>query len=188
MVVIAIVGVLATMAVVNTGKNPDRDVRLEADRLTALLRDVQNRALAAERPSESEVHGCYTSGVWTCGKLCGFGVHYIPGTPNSFQPFFVATKDIASTGEDALDVDCGSSDVSKKFANDDGSQATPYGTPFFFKSNVDAGAPGDIFFLIPGGNFYSDGISGVDASILLTAESSYHATIDISETGNISLR
>lgn len=62
MVVMAIIGILAATAIVNFGKNEDRDVRQEKDRLTTFLREVQNKALAGEKTPE------------VSGKVCGFGV------------------------------------------------------------------------------------------------------------------
>lgn len=85
MVVIAIIGILATTAIVNFGRNDDRDVRLGKDRLTSFLREVQNKALAGDR-----------SGISTSGKVCGFGFRK---TGSNIESFFVATEN--------LDADCG---------------------------------------------------------------------------------
>ncbi len=144
MVVIAIVGVLAATAIVNTGKNDDRGLRMEAERLKTFLRDVQNKALAVEK----------VSGV--TGKVCGFGVSYSAGTPNKFQPFYVVTEDLDS-GKKALDVECSSADVSKKNEDVDGSSAIDYEDLFYMKSGFSANLSKDIFFLSPHGEIYYDG-------------------------------
>ncbi|MDP1845418.1 MAG: prepilin-type N-terminal cleavage/methylation domain-containing protein [Candidatus Moranbacteria bacterium] len=63
-IAIAIVGIVSGIAVVNFGKNDDKDVRMERERLTSFLRDVQNKALTGE----------IVAGV---SGVCGFGVHYV---------------------------------------------------------------------------------------------------------------
>ena len=98
LVVIAIVGILATIAVVNTGKNPDRDIRLEKDRLTSFLREVQNKALTAEKISPAPT-----------GKVCGFGVKM---SGSNVRSYYVSTTNlnadcsskVAESGTDYADV------------------------------------------------------------------------------------
>lgn len=183
LVVMAIVAILTAMALVNTGKNDDRDVRVEAEKLVTFLRDVQNKTFTAEKISGAS------------GKICGFGVHYNSGTPNDFQLFYAETQDISSSSEDALDVECESSDVSKKMEDGAGSLAKDYGNSFYFKSDIEAvggsvgsaDPPGDIFFLIPHGEVYYDGNPG-PAEISIQKESGVGVTIDINETGNISYK
>src|SRR4030043_948872 len=69
LVVMAIIAVLTATALVNFGKNEDRDVQLEKERLTTFIRDAQNRALTGER-----------EGISLNGRLCGFGVHWYSST------------------------------------------------------------------------------------------------------------
>jgi type II secretion system protein H len=80
MVVLAIIGILSAAAIVNFGKNDDRDVRLEKDRLTAYLREVQNKALAGER-----------EGIAVGDKICGFGVRQ---SGSNIETFYVSTADL----------------------------------------------------------------------------------------------
>ena len=80
LVVMAIVGILAATAIVNFGKNEDRDVRQQKDRLTSFLREVQNKALAGERQNIS-----------ISGKVCGFGFRK---TGNNIESFYVSTTDL----------------------------------------------------------------------------------------------
>lgn len=80
MVVIAIVGVLVATILVNMGKNADRDVRLEKDRLITFLRDIQNKALSSEKVSG------------TGNKVCGFGVKVT--SPPSIQSYYVSSSDL----------------------------------------------------------------------------------------------
>jgi len=81
MVVIAVVAILAAAALVNSGKNADRDVRLEAERLKTFLRDVQNKSLQGE--------------VAPGTKTCGFGVRMNNG---NVQSYYVSVPN--------LDFDC----------------------------------------------------------------------------------
>jgi type II secretion system protein H len=80
MVVMAIIGILAATAVVNFGKNADRDVRQEKDRLTSFIREVQNKALAGDR-----------SGISTSNKICGFGFRK---AGSEMESFYVSTSDV----------------------------------------------------------------------------------------------
>lgn len=74
MIVITITGILVATVMVNSGRNPDRDVRLEKDRLTTFVRDVENMSLSTERPSKDSAPGCYDADdKFTC-SLCGFGI------------------------------------------------------------------------------------------------------------------
>lgn len=92
LVVIAIIGILAAIALVNTGKNPDRDARLERDRLVTYLRDIENKSLAISMVSSAT------------GRICGFGIHYISDT--EIKAYFLQTS-----GASPLDADCGSVSV-----------------------------------------------------------------------------
>ena len=144
MVVIAIIGILAATAIVNFGKNEDRDVRQQKDRLTSFLREVQNKALAGEK----------VSGV--SGKVCGFGVHFDSG---NVQTYYASAS--------GLDADC--STASNTY---DASKTTPDklipGKGVSITSFSD-----DIFFIVPTGNVYKAGSTGgtklsTDFSIGLT--------------------
>jgi len=177
MVVIAIVGILATIALVNTGKNDDRDVRLEAERLTTFLRDVQNRSFASEK----------INGV--TGKVCGYGAYYQSGTPNSFQTFYVVTKDISDPPTDALDVECESGNVWKKNASGPGSTAITYGNPFYFKKDTVAGGPLiEIFFLSPNGKVFYNGSLVADNAVISLRKGTANVTVTVNSTGNISYK
>jgi len=77
-IVVAVVGLLASATVVNMGKNSDRDVKQEADRLATFLRSVQGMALSGEQASEADVGStCWDSSVtphkYKC-KVCGYGI------------------------------------------------------------------------------------------------------------------
>ncbi|TSA45768.1 type II secretion system protein [bacterium] len=144
MVVIAIIGILAATVLVNFGRNPDRDVRLEADRLVTFIRSVQNKALSAEKVPGSS------------GKVCGFGVHL---SGSALQVYYVQTS-----GLSAQDVDCAS------LAGADGSDYA--GNTFYPGNGVTVSLPNStdkIFFLIPNGNIYYNGSSSSsDININLT--------------------
>ena len=73
LVAMAIIGILAATAIVNFGKNEDRDVRAEKDRLTSFLREVQNKALAGDR-----------AGISTTDKICGYGTYFDSGNLQAF--------------------------------------------------------------------------------------------------------
>jgi len=158
LVVMAIIGILAATALVNFGKNEDRDVRQEADRLTSFLREVQNKALTAER-----------AGISPSGKVCGFGVTFEGGI-NSAKIFYVETKDEGTVN--SLDISC--ADVSKINASGTNSNASIFpNEEFNFRKDVkiEGDTPRDIFFLAPNGEVYSDGASATDPiTINLTKE------------------
>lgn len=154
-IVIAIVGILTAMVLVNIGKNDDRDVRLEAERLVTFLREVQNMAFTVEQVVSSE-------------KMCGVGIHLVESTENPIylQPFYVYAK---SGGDinNKLDVNCrDDSLVARTYDNQiDGSEAPNssvgnFGDKFYFRNNVEfdvASSQSDIFFLIPHGEVYYGG-------------------------------
>ena len=138
LVVMAIIGILAATAIVDFGKNEDRDVRQEKDRLTSFLREVQNKALAAEK----------ISGV--SGKVCGFGVNQ-QGDSNIQTYYIVAAN---------LDADCSAAtntyDSSHKL------------DVFYLGKNVKvSGSFSDIFFLSPNGNVYYGGSSAFASPITI---------------------
>ncbi|PIU78020.1 MAG: hypothetical protein COS72_03640 [Candidatus Moranbacteria bacterium CG06_land_8_20_14_3_00_43_56] len=131
MVVIAIIGILAATALVNSGRNPDRDVRLEKDRLVTFFREVQNKALTTEKVSG------------TGGKICGFGVH--KNSDSELRVYYVETS-----GASPLDVDC--SGVTNTYPGDSYKLET-----FSFRNGVAIGSFDDLFFLSPHGEIYTNG-------------------------------
>lgn len=130
MIVIAIVGVLAATVLVGIGKNADRDVRLEADRFSAFLRDVQNKALSTENVADAS------------GKVCGFGVHYASGS--ELSAYYVQTS-----GSTPQDVDCGS--VNKNYPG-----AANRVSAHYVGDGASIANFSDVFFLSPYGEVYSN--------------------------------
>jgi type II secretion system protein H len=163
-VVIAIVGILATIAVVNSGRNPDRDVRLEADRLTAFLRDVQNKALSAQSQT-------VTSGT----KLCGFGVRAT--SDKLLQVYYVQTS-----GANPLDANCSS------FVNDvtdlTGEELT-LKNDVVIKNGLAIGT-GKLFFRIPNGEVYLNGSQTIGFPVNIELEKESNKTyVHIDSSGRI---
>lgn len=159
LVIMAIIGILAATAIVNFGKNEDRDVRQEKDRLTSFLREVQNKALAGEK--RGVVLG-------TNEKLCGFGVISSGG---NLQSYYVKVS--------SLDADCAS------HTNDTG---TNYADIFYISNGVSMSGLGasKLFFLIPNGEIYLNGskTSGFPVTINLT-KSSVTVPVTIEQFGRI---
>jgi prepilin-type N-terminal cleavage/methylation domain-containing protein len=172
LVTMAIVGILAATAMVNFGKNDDRDVRMEKDRLTSFLREVQNKALTAEKVSTAS------------GKVCGFGVHYDPDSEN-LQVYYAG-----DFGASSLDANCSiventydsnSDNNLEKFVPSNGVSITEF--------------TDDIFFMIPTGDVYIAGSATIppeggtklsdDYSIILTKGTSGTASATITSGGNI---
>ena len=140
MVVMAIIGILAATAIVNFGKNDDRDVRQEKDRLTSFLREVQNKALAAEK----------ISGV--SGKVCGFGVNQ--QGDSTIQTYYIVAA--------SLDADCSSSAIAKTY---DSSHKLDV---FSLSNSVKvSGSFSDVFFLSPNGNIYYGGSDTFASPIII---------------------
>jgi len=145
MIVIAIIGILAATAVLNFGKNEDRDVRQQKDRLTSFLREVQNKALAGDK-----------AGITLAAneKICGFGVKM---SGSNLIDYYAKAS--------SLDDDCSS------HVNDDG---TSYTDTFYFSNgaSISSGFSGSdkLFFLIPNGLAYLNGssTSGFPITIYLT--------------------
>jgi prepilin-type N-terminal cleavage/methylation domain-containing protein len=135
LVVIAIIGILAGTAIVNFGKNEDRDVRAEKDRFTSFLREVQNKSLAGERL------GIATDGM----KVCGFGVSQKSAT--QLEVYYISTSN--------LDDDCTSLD--NRYSDVDPCHDFE---SFNLTNGVEIdGAFPDIFFLSPNGEVFEDGVS-----------------------------
>jgi len=162
LVVIAIVGILVSMALVNTGKNPDRDLRQEAERLTTFLRDAQNRALAVEKVP-----------LGSSQKNCGFGVH--KNSDSELWVYYVETD---------LDNNCSS--VSKNYP---GGTGDPYKIDtFIFKNNVMANNFSDLFFLSPYGEVYygNSPVSTSNPAKITLGKESLTVDVNIKESGDIS--
>jgi prepilin-type N-terminal cleavage/methylation domain-containing protein len=129
LVAIAIVGILASIAVVNFGKNVDQDVRMERERLTGFLRDVQNKALTGEIVT---VSGTAVSG------MCGFGFHYV--SSSQIQAYYVANSNCAG--------------VSKNYGTSLSSDVFYLKNGVTMTSTFDD--TDDTFFLIPNGQVYKN--------------------------------
>jgi prepilin-type N-terminal cleavage/methylation domain-containing protein len=138
LIVMAIIGILAATAIVNFGKNEDRDVQMEKDRLTSFLREVQNKSLTAEKiPGVS-------------GKVCGFGVHQ--DGESTIQAYYIVGA--------SVDTDCS--------ATPNSFESSPILDTFYFKNSVTIdGSFGDIFFLSPNGNIYYGGSNVFTSPIII---------------------
>jgi len=148
LVVMAIIGILAATAIVNFGRNDDRDVRQEKDRLTSFLREVQNKSLTIEK----------ISGV--TGKVCGFGVRQL-GSTNNLESFYVSTAD--------LNADCVAS--WKTFAK------TSYET-LSSRNGASFVLTGNVFFLSPNAVVDCDGCALPISINVAKGDSNINATID----------
>jgi prepilin-type N-terminal cleavage/methylation domain-containing protein len=148
LVVMAVIAILASIALSNSGKNPDRDIRQEADRLVTFLRSVQNKSLSAETPDDA-----------LAGKLCGYGIKEISST--QFQIYYVQSAN--------LDESCGA------YLNDDGTNIAT--ETFNFRNGVSIsggfGLTDKLFFLVPSGEVYLNGVrtSGFPVQIDLVKDS-----------------
>jgi prepilin-type N-terminal cleavage/methylation domain-containing protein len=160
-VVIAIIGILAATAIVNFGKNEDRDVRQERDRLTSFLREVQNKALAGDKTGTT---------LGANEKLCGFGVN--EKDASTAQSYYIVAG--------SLDQACAgvTNTVDSNRILD----------TFFLKNGVtiDGSSPfPDIFFLSPNGIVYSGG-SGLSGTVSIPLKKgSATLNISINESGRI---
>jgi prepilin-type N-terminal cleavage/methylation domain-containing protein len=159
MTVIAIMGILIAVAVVNSGRNPDRDVRLEKDRLVTFLRDVQNMSLSAEQVSETGASACYDTSYsphkYLC-NICGYGVR--EDNDGNIQAYYVKRTD--------PNADC------SLLAGESGQDYA--GKIFLPRNDVTISGLGTsdrIFFLIPNGDIYENG-----------SQASSDITINISKT------
>ncbi|MFA6193656.1 MAG: type II secretion system protein [Parcubacteria group bacterium] len=115
LVTMAVVGILAATAIVNFGKNEDRDVRQEKDRLTSFLREVQNKALAGERQNIS-----------ISNKVCGFGFRK---TGSNVESFYVSTTDL--NGDCAVSWGTYTKTAYETFSPSNGTAVTFSGNVFF---------------------------------------------------------
>jgi prepilin-type N-terminal cleavage/methylation domain-containing protein len=151
LVVIGIIGILSAIVFVNSGRNPDRDVRQEAERLKTFFRSVQNKTLSADR----------VSGL--TGKLCGYGVRRINNA--QLQVYYVQTTSLNSSD------DCSSYSYVNNAGTDLSSEET-----FNFRDGVAIssgfGDSDKLFFLIPRGETYLNGSRtvGFPISISLVKE------------------
>ena len=118
----AIVAILAATAIVNFGKNDDRDVRMEKDRLTSFVREVQNKSLAVEKRLE----------VVPPAKVCGFGVRKNP-SENKIESFYVTSslEDCSTNWTSYLS----SVTVLNTFYPTNGITLDPFGSVFFLSPN-----------------------------------------------------
>ena len=171
LVVMAIIAVLTATALVNFGKNEDQDVRLERERLSTFVRDVQNRALTGER-----------EGISPDGRLCGFGVHWYSSTQIGIYYILV-------TGAGWQDADCAA--VSHRFSN------SPQFADVTIRENYNL-KPGmtvssfndiDVFFMTPSGITYlagplSETMLGNDFLISIS-KGGNSAVVTITSAGNI---
>lgn len=166
-VVIAIIGILTSIALVNSGKNADRDVRLEADRLTTFIRNVQNKALTGEKVAGAS------------GKICGFGVT-IPDATH-IQSYYV------DTGAGNLDTDCATLTTSSGTNYADVFSPQINGVSLDFKS-ADLNVATRLFFLVPSGQSYlydSSGHSLKLPAIFTLSKDVQNAYIFIGYSGNV---
>ena len=169
MVVIAIIGILASIAIVNIGRNPDRDVRLEADRLVTFLRDVQNKALATDKAGLA---------LGSDEKLCGFGIYGTFGEADSLQSYYVNTKEI-NYGDPPITI----SGLDQDCASLAGNTGRLYGDDFFVKNDVKINLGTNFLFLIPNGDVYID--DGSERVTINLTKSGVTVPVYIEETGRI---
>jgi type II secretory pathway pseudopilin PulG len=156
----AIIGILAATAVVNFGKNEDRDVRQEKDRLTSFLREVQNKALAGDRTGIT---------LGASEKLCGYGVHQ--RSDSAIDSYYIVTTN--------LNADC--STVSKNFDSNHSLGTFSLNNNVKFRESFS-----DIFFLSPYGRIYYNGsLATANINIGLVKGSSNVPPITISPSGGI---
>ena len=139
LVTMAIVGILAATAIVNFGKNEDRDVRAGKERLTTFLREVQNKALAGDVPSNSLVSACYIGSNFICNKICGYGIRVANASSTSLQAYFAY---------DNTDINSNCTDKTKWQKKDL--------EVFYIQNEVTASSPNDILFHVPNGEVYRD--------------------------------
>jgi len=165
LVVMAIIGILAATAMVNFGKNEDRDVRQEKDRLTTFLREVQNKALAGDRVGIT---------LGANEKLCGFGVH--KSGDSAIQIYYIVGA--------GVDTDCSDTSTTPNVFN-----SSPTLDTFYLKNDVKVdGSFSDVFFLSPNGNVYyggSDSASAFPITIKLKKGSIDPIPVNIGISGRI---
>jgi prepilin-type N-terminal cleavage/methylation domain-containing protein len=146
LVVIAITGVLVTIVMVNSGRNPDRDVRAEKDRLVTFFRDVQNKSLSAEQlPDTSDFSSCYdateTPHRFVC-NICGYGIKM--SDEGNLQAYYVKKADVNDSCSALLSSDGVDYEGNSFYPNKDVTVSFP--------------DPADkILFLIPRGDIYYNG-------------------------------
>lgn len=133
LIVMAIIGILAATAIVNFGKNEDRDVRQQKDRLTSFLREVQNKALSGDK-----------AGISTTDKICGYGFHFDSG---NLQAYYAS--------ESGADANCSAAD--NTYTHNSGNKLDKF-VPGNGVSVTSFSA--DIFFMVPTGDIYKAGATG----------------------------
>jgi prepilin-type N-terminal cleavage/methylation domain-containing protein len=165
LVAIGIIGIMASVVLVNFGKNDDRSIRFEADRFSSFLREVQVKSLSAEKLNGAS------------GKVCGFGVYR--KSSSELWVYYVATS-----GTAPQDVDCGS--VTNTYPGGSGDPNKV--SSFFLGSGVTISSFDDIFFLTPSGEVYSDSTSlGADSVGFTFSKGTYSVTnlVNLSGIGRI---
>jgi prepilin-type N-terminal cleavage/methylation domain-containing protein len=167
LVVMAIIAVLTATALVNFGKNEDQDVRLERERLSTFVRDVQNRALTGER-----------EGISPDGRLCGFGIHYDDtwSDQNRIQVYYILV-----TGDGWQDADCAI--TSNQFSDRAGQE------DYYLKNKTAVSPFVGIFFTAPSGTAYLAGSNGGtmlgDDFLISISKGGNSAVVTITSAGNI---
>ena len=124
LVVIAIIGILATTIIVNFARNDDQAVRLERDRLTTFIREVQNKTLTGEY-------------VGPAAKTCGFGM--VQNEAN-IESYYLTVTDV--------------NDSCTLLASNNTPGETTNQPVFYPASGVTINLPSRIFFLIPYGDVF----------------------------------
>jgi prepilin-type N-terminal cleavage/methylation domain-containing protein len=166
LVVIAIIGILAATAIVNFGKNDDRDVRAEKDRLTSFIREVQNKALAGDKSNIP----------MSVVKVCGFGVRGVSDGAASLQIYYIVGA--------GVDTDCSDTSTTPNVFS-----SSPTLDTFYLKNDVKVdGSFSDVFFLSPNGNIYyggSDNASAFPITISLKKGSITSIPVNIDQSGRI---
>jgi len=139
MVVIAIIGILSSIALVNIGRNADRDARLEKDRLITYLHVIQNMSLAVNSNSGATA------------KICGFGIHYKSSANTKITAYYLQTSGASPLNQDCGLVSSGYPSSGLQDLNDDDSFFLGHGMIFIEDDATHAAFP-DTAFLVPNGN------------------------------------
>jgi prepilin-type N-terminal cleavage/methylation domain-containing protein len=158
MVTMAIIGILAATAMVNFGKNDDRDARQEKDRLTSFLREVQNKTLTAER----------TDVLAAAKKICGFGVRQ---QADNIESFYVYTDDV--------DGNC-----SANWETYAETMSPSYET-YYPSRGVTLSLTGTLFFMTPNGDVKCVDGCTFPATISITKGSSNDVKVEVNDVGRI---
>jgi prepilin-type N-terminal cleavage/methylation domain-containing protein len=161
MVSIAIISIMAVVAIVNFGQNADQDVRMEKDRLTSFLREVQSKAVTGEKQNSSVV----PDGE----RVCGFGVKQ---NGSNLESFLIKTSD----ANEICSVDW----ASHLNTSDEKKLDT-----FFPGTGIALSLPGDLFFLSPSGIPLCANGCVLGTPLVTIAKSGASASISVSPSGRI---